>query len=80
MASITQQQASEIQARFEPAVLRLAGVTGVDFGQRQVDGKYTDELVLRVYVASLAAAPPLPEVFEGLKVEVVARTFNLQRP
>ena len=80
MATMTQPQASEIQARFEAGVLHLAGVNGIDVGQRQIDGQYTDELVLRVYVASVAAAPALPATFEGMKVEVIERSFKLQRP
>ena len=80
MASISLEQATQIQSRFEVGVLHLPGVTGVDVGQRRVDGQYTNELALRVYVASRAAAPALPAVFEGLPVEVIERSFGLQRP
>jgi hypothetical protein len=34
---------------------------------------------LRVYVAARATAPQLPASFEGLPVEVIERSFGLQR-
>lgn len=76
-ALVTEEQALQIKARFEPGVLALPGVTGVDLGQRQ-PGQGAAEFVIRVYVASRAAAPALPDSVEGVPVEVIERRFGLQ--
>lgn len=80
MASISLEQATDIKSRFETGVLHLPGVTGVDVGFRMIDGKTTDELAIRVYVQSQAAAPELPKSVEGVAVDVIERSFVLQRP
>ncbi len=71
--SVTDQQALEIKQRFETDTLKLPGVTGVDLGQAAGGAK-----TLRVYVASRASAPRLPEQVEGMPVEIVERRFGLQ--
>jgi len=71
--SVTEQQALAIKQRFETDVLKQPGVTGVDLGQG-AGGAHT----LRVYVASRASAPKLPDHVEGLPVEIVERRFGLQ--
>jgi hypothetical protein len=71
-AQVTEEQALQIKTRFETGVLALPGVTGVDLGQRAA------EFVIRVYVASRAAAPALPASVEGVPVEVIERRFGLQ--
>jgi hypothetical protein len=71
---ITESQALEIKSRFEARVLTLPGVTGVDLGQRPDGGS-----AIRVYVASRASAPALPDQVEGVPVEIVERSFGLQR-
>ena len=80
MALISLEQATDIKSRFEVGVLQLPGVSGVDVGYRMIDGKNTNELAIRVYVQSLAAAPALPKSVEGVAVDVIERSFVLQRP
>lgn len=71
--AVTDSQALEIKQRFEVDALKLPGVTGVDLGQRAGAGP-----TLRVYVASKASAPALPDHVEGVPVEIVERRFGLQ--
>lgn len=78
MSSISMDQAIAIKSRVEGELLRQAGVTGVDVGYRMVKGQPTQELAIRVYVRSLADAPPLPKNVEGLPVDVIERSFGLQ--
>ena len=78
MSTMTQQQAIEIKSRFEPPVLQMPGVTGVDVGER--DSGSGIGPVIRVYVQNLAAAPALPKSVEGVPIEIIERSFNLQRP
>lgn len=77
MSSMSMEEAIAIKTRFEGEVLRKPGVTGVDVGRRQVGGRPTQELALRVYVDRLADAPALPAQVDGLPVEVIERRFDL---
>ncbi len=71
MAAITREQAAEIKARFEPDVLKMPGVTGVDLGIGSTP-------TIRVYVDTIATAPSLPTSVEGVPIEVIERRFGLQ--
>jgi len=68
----------------EPEILEREGVTGVDVGYKYVDGKKTDELAIRVYVqkkkppAELSRSERIPKTMNGVKTDVIERTFVLQ--
>jgi hypothetical protein len=55
-------------------------VTGTDVGYRKRGGQPTDELAIRIYIASQSSAPPailgLTEV-EGVPVDIIERQFEL---
>jgi hypothetical protein len=67
----------------EAELLKLPGVTGVGIGYKVVDGKVTDELAIRVYVAEkkeLDAVPSterVPKAYKGIKTDVIQRKFVL---
>src|SRR5262245_36202288 len=65
----------------EAGLLGRPGVTGVDVGYKVVGGKRTDELSIRVYVKKKMDVPPaesIPLTIEGVKTDVIERTFVLQ--
>jgi hypothetical protein len=65
------EQATAIKSRFESIVIRKPGVSGVD-----LDASDGGDPVIRVYVQSRARAPELPSAVEGIRVEVVERSFD----
>ena len=69
-----------IQAEVQDDLLKQPGVTGVDVAYRSVDGKQTDELVIRIFVADKNEALKrlqLPGEIKGVPVEVIERRFKL---
>ncbi len=77
MGNVSLDQATQIKSRHELEWLKLPGVTGVDVGYRIVNGRPTDEIVIRVYVETLGKAPSLPTAVEGVPVVVIERRFML---
>jgi len=65
----------------EAELLKQYGVTGVDVGYKYVGGKLTDDLAIRVMVEkkkkSVPAAEKVPETIDGVKTDVIERTFSL---
>lgn len=64
-------------ARAEAELGKLPGVAGVSWGHKEMDGRTTEELALRVYVREKKppeALPPsalVPAVFEGVPTDVL---------
>jgi len=69
----------------EERLLALPGATGVDLGYKEVDGKRTDTLAIRVLVAEKkpkSAVPKneqIPEEIGGHPVDVIERRFELHQ-
>jgi hypothetical protein len=67
----------------EVELLRLPGVTGVGIGPKIVDGKKTDDLSIRVFVAekkeldSVPEEQRIPKTIKGVKTDVIERKFVL---
>lgn len=72
-----QAELAAIHARAEAELTRIPGVLGVGFGRKEVDGKVTDQVSLRVYVAEkkspaeLAPEEMVPDSFEGIPTDVL---------
>ena len=68
----------------EEKLLKQPGVTGVDVGYKYVGGERTDDLAIRVMVeqkkASVPAAERVPATIDGVKTDVIQRTFFLHAP
>src|SRR5439155_11274516 len=68
----------QIEARF----LGQPGVTGVDVGYKEVGGRTTDQLSIRVHVAKkrdrVAAAEKVPAEIDGIPTDVLEREYQLQ--
>jgi hypothetical protein len=73
-------EVTQIMERARDDILKFPEVTGIDVGSRIVEGKPTDELVIRIYVANRKELPPpiaqLTEI-EGVPVEIIERHFKL---
>jgi hypothetical protein len=69
----------------EERLLALPGATGIDIGYKEVNGKPTDALAIRVLVAEKkprSAVPEnerIPEEIEGYPVDVIERRFELHQ-
>ena len=69
-----------IKQNAEGDLLKRPGVTGVDIGNKIVNGDETGELAIRVYVAKkkdMPAGKAIPATIEGVKTDVIERTFVL---
>jgi hypothetical protein len=69
-----------IKQNAEGDLLKRPGVTGVDIGNKIVKGEETGELAIRVYVAKkkdMPAGKAIPPTIEGVKTDVIERTFVL---
>jgi hypothetical protein len=76
----TLEEVRNIKERVEASLLALPGVTGVDVGYKLVAGKKTDELAIRVYVASKQNLPTdqqIPAMIDGIPTDVIERRFVL---
>jgi len=74
------QKMREIKKSLEKDFFQKKGVTGVDIGYKYVDGKKTDELVIRVYVETkkdVSKKEMIPKEIDGVKTDVIERTFVL---
>jgi hypothetical protein len=84
MSTKRSEEIRRIKARVEADLLKLPGVTGVDVGEKQVGGKPTGELAIRVLVRSKKpadAVPPgelIPPTVDGVKTDVIEREFELK--
>ena len=69
---------NEIEAHY----LALPGVTAVDVGFKEVGGRTTDELSIRVHVAEkkerVPAAEKVPAEIDGIVTDVLEREYELQ--
>ncbi len=58
------------------------GVTGVDVGLKEVNGKLTNQFAIRIYVAEkktdLPAGQVLPSEINGHRTDVLEATFEVQ--
>lgn len=83
MTPKTREEIRRIKARVEGDLLKIPGVTGVDIGYKQVGGKKSDVLAIRVYVRSKKpadAVPPaelIPPTIDGVPTDVIERDFRL---
>jgi hypothetical protein len=80
MKTLTEMRALKQTA--EVGILGRPGVTGVDIGNKIVDGKITDELAIRVFVAKKRDVPDnekLPKTIQGVKTDVIERTYVLHQ-
>jgi hypothetical protein len=69
-----------VKEQVEARLLALPGVTGVDVGYKQVGGKATDVLAIRVYVEKkkdVGPAQAVPDEIEGIPTDVIERRFVL---
>lgn len=70
-----------IKQGVEQKLLDQPGVTGVDVGFKYVAGKRTDEIAIRLLVGKkkddIPADQKLPEQIDGVKTDVIERTFEL---
>ena len=63
----------------EAELLKRPGVTGVDIGRKEVGGKPTDIIAIRVLVAEKKDVPPeqtIPQTINGVPTDVIQRTFK----
>ena len=69
-----------IRRKVETELLTLPGVTGVDVGQKIVDGKKTDVIAILVYVEKKKDVPEeiaIPKEIQGIPTDVIERKFVL---
>src|SRR5262245_55093971 len=66
----------------ENELLKLPGVTGVDIGFKEIGGKPTNTIAIRVLVEkkkpNVPAAQKVPEEIDGHPTDVIERKFELQ--
>ncbi len=78
-------QVVAVKESVEAELLKRPGVTGVDVGYKEVKGKPTGELAIRVLVADKKPANKVPEdqkippEVNGIKTDVIQRRFVLFR-
>jgi hypothetical protein len=64
----------------EKSLLNRPGVTGVDIGYKEVGGRPTSTLAIRVLVEKKRDVPPaerIPEAIDGFPTDVIERKFEL---
>src|SRR5689334_1015255 len=72
----------EAKTRLAEQLKRYPNVTGVGVGLREVGGKRTDEIAIRVYVrekrseAGLRPDERLPDQIDGVRVDIVEARFS----
>jgi hypothetical protein len=73
-----------IKESVEKDFMEMENVTGVGIGPKIVNGEYTDELAIQVYVAekkdqkSLKKNEIIPKTIDNIKTDIIERTFVLQ--
>lgn len=84
MTAKTREEIRSIKDRIEGDLLKLPGVTGVDIGEKHVEGRPTGELAIRVLVRSkkapntIPATELIPPTIEGVPTDVIERDFQLK--
>jgi hypothetical protein len=71
---------TRIKSDAESDLLKRPGVTGVGIGYKEVKGRRTDKLAIRVYVERKRKVPPdevIPTSIDGVATDVIERTFRL---
>ena len=70
----------KIKESVQTKILKLFGVTGIDVGYVKSEDQKGDEMVIRIYVASLQDLPDelagIREI-EGVRVVLIERRFEL---
>lgn len=75
----------QVKEAVEDSLLKLPGVTGVDVGYKEVGGKPTGEVAIRVLVAqkkppkSVPEDQQIPPEINGVKTDVIERRFVLHQ-
>jgi hypothetical protein len=72
----------EAKRKAEESLLKLPGVTGVDIGYKEVGGKPTDQIAIRVLVEEKKDVPKaqrVPDQIEGFATDVIQRKFELHQ-
>ncbi len=70
----------QAKAAVEKNLLNRPGVTGVDIGYKEVGGRPTSTLAIRVLVEKKRDVPPaerIPEAIDGFPTDVIERKFEL---
>lgn len=71
-----------IKASVEARYLAQPGVTGIDVGYKNVGGRQTDQVAIRIHVASKRKSVPkaqmIPAEIDGAVTDVLERTYELQ--
>lgn len=71
-----------IKERVEAQFLAAPGVTGVDVGYKEVGGQATDQVAIRVHVATktddIPADQRVPAEIDGVPTDVLERRYELQ--
>lgn len=68
-----------IKAAAEDDLLSRPGVTAVDVGYKFVNGRKTDEIVIRIHVAEKKDVPQdqkIPDTIQGVKTDVIQKQFR----
>lgn len=68
-----------IKAAAEDDLLSRPGVTAVDVGYKFVNGRKTDEIVIRIHVAKRKDVPQdqkIPDTIQGVKTDVIQKQFR----
>jgi len=72
----------QVKQEVEAQLLNYPGVTGVDIGYKEVQGRRTDQLAVRVLVnrkrADLRPEDRVPESVGGFPTDVIERRYELQ--
>ncbi|MBN1857388.1 MAG: hypothetical protein JW846_10615 [Dehalococcoidia bacterium] len=69
-----------LKEQVEAELLKRPGVTGVDIGYKYAQGKRTEDLAIRVYVAEKKDVPEkerIARTLKGIQTDVIERTFVL---
>ena len=64
----------------EQELLKIPGVTGVDIGNKYVNGEKTDTIAIRVYVErkrDVSADVAIPTEIQGIPTDVIERKYVL---
>lgn len=69
----------QIKTAAEDDLLSRPGVTAVDVGYKFVNGRKTDEIVIRIHVAEKKDVPAdqqLPSQIQGVKTDIIQNRFR----
>lgn len=69
-----------VKEEAEQELLKIPGVTGVDVGNKYVNGEKTDTIAIRVYVERKRDVPPdsaIPKEIQGIPTDVIERKYVL---